>query len=598
MQFPMSVKWFELLRKRAGEFRVTPSGRIFRQIQKELPGQAIPGLKESADSFKVEPSAGLFASIQAGLPEALGPVLQEQAEQLRVEPSEGLFTKIQQGLEGSHLPELSEKAASFRIQPSDHVFVQIQRKLQARKRRRVAALLLLLLFFGSASILAPTLWWNSESGGTNEAHSISTAQGAQQDQAQLNSNQGESVAIGNEQEETNSHSHALERTEKQGQTGNSPEPSELGYETDDNPVEQGAGQVQSAIPNRNAGKNVRQNTGNRTARNSQSKGRSGTKKPVVSEAGQSTNQGRKHANLEPLEPMWEKYQARRIEPVFSWSSFNTHWKRPHIGKVYLRSPQRRPAAFSVRGQLEVTALATQMYFSENPDYLGKKSALLNPEAYQDLESRLQAPDFSYQVQAGIEFGFRSLYVRTGLGMLRLTYQQSDLHFSYSSMIVPVFVTDTITFTNQFGVDTTVIYSYEKPELKDKLDTTRIAYSSRASYISLPLALGYRYERGRWFAQADLGLAINFFMEGRGLAYMSTGSTSISPTNPAEQNVWNGVGFDATARLKAGWKLSRRWSAAVHLDVRMGLSPVYSQEHALHQTYGGLGCGFSINHRLY
>jgi hypothetical protein len=296
--------------------------------------------------------------------------------------------------------------------------------------------------------------------------------------------------------------------------------------------------------------------------------------------------------------MWEKYQARRIEPVFSWSSFNTHWKRPHIGKVYLRSPQRRPAAFSVRGQLEVTALATQMYFSENPDYEGKKSALLNPEAYQDLESRLQAPDFSYQVQAGIEFGFRSLYVRTGLGMLRLTYQQSDLHFSYSSMIVPVFVTDTISFTNQFGIDTTVIYSYEKPELKDKLDTTRIAYSARASYISLPLALGYRYERGRWFAQADLGLAINFFMEGRGLAYMSTGSTNISPTTPAEPNVWNGVGFDATARLKAGWKLSRRWSAAVHLDVRMGLSPVYSQEHALRQTYGGLGCGFSINHRLY
>ena len=100
MQFPMSVKWFELLRKRAGEFRMTPPDRIFRQVQNELPGQAIPGLKEQAEAFVVQPSAGLFDGIQAGLANQVAPELQEQADAFRLNPSEQLFEKIQQQLPG------------------------------------------------------------------------------------------------------------------------------------------------------------------------------------------------------------------------------------------------------------------------------------------------------------------------------------------------------------------------------------------------------------------------------------------------------------------------------------------------------------------
>lgn len=625
MQFLMSVKWFELLRKRAGEFRMTPPDWIFRQIQNELPGQAIPGLKERAEAFVVQPSAGLFDGIQAGLTDQVAPALQEQAEDFRLTPSEQLFGKIQQQLPGQALPALTEKAADFRLQPSAQVFQRIQSRLLARRRRRVAALLLTLLMLGSTAWFLPTFFGDSALGTDNNT----AYQGSEATQTPLpNQNSGSQAP---EYQNKNQTGKATSHEMASAATG-----------ANDQGISNNGivGKAQTNQSNSNARTSVQQNEtskGNSNASNPSKKeqaNRMASKNPAALQSNQSENKttqptkiqrsgkgignrsaaggkglagGQKETaqrglgkreSWEPLELNWEKYKAERIEPVFSWSSFDNRWKRPHIEKVYLRSPQRRPARFSVRGQFEATALATQMNFSENPDYQGKKSSLLNPASYQDLESRLQTPDFSYQVQAGLEFGFRSVYLRTGLSLLRLTYQQNELHFEHKALIVNVPVTDTLTFTNSAGNDTTVVYSYTKPELKDVLDTTRITYAARATYVSVPLAFGYRYERGRWFAQADLGLALNLFVEGRGLAYMAAGSTVLSPTSQADQALWNSLGLDATARLKAGLKLSRRWSAALHLDLRMGLRPVYARDHALHQTYSGMGLGFSLNHRLY
>lgn len=625
MQFPMSVKWFELLRKRAGEFRMTPPDRIFRQVQKELPGQAIPGLRERAEAFVVQPSTGLFEGIQAGLSDQVSPALQEQAGAFRLNPSAQLFAKIQQQLPGQALPALTEKAADFRLQPSDLLFERIQRRMLARRRRRVAALLLSLLMLGSATWFLPTFLGDAgletkkntayhgsdaaqtplqnqnsnshapEYPGQPETEKATASESASAD-TEANSqggvdhgntgsaqpNQANSTGkISNRQDETSSVNTNAANTAEKGQANKS---------ASNHPAALHSNQYNSRttqpIQNKRSGKGV----GNQS--------RLAAVGMAVGQKGKAQPSSGTRETWEPLELNWEKHKAQRIEPIFSWSSFENRWKRPHIGKVYLRTPQRRPARFSLRGQFEATALATQMNFSENPDYQGKKSSLLNPSSYQDLESRLQTPDFSYQVQAGLEFGFRSVYLRTGLSLLRLTYQQNELHFEHKALIVDVPVTDTLTFTNAAGNDTTVVFSYTKPELKDVLDTTRITYAARATYASIPLAFGYRHERGRWFAQADFGLALNLFVEGRGLAYMAAGATVLSPTTHADQALWNRLGLDATARIKAGLKLSRRWSAAMHIDLRMGLRPVYSRDQALHQTYSGMGLGFSLNHRIY
>lgn len=625
MQFPMSVKWFELLRKRAGEFRMTPPDRIFRQVQNELPGQAIPGLKERAESFVVQPSAGLFEGIQAGLVNPVIPSLQNKAEAFRLEPSAHIFEKIQQQLPGQAIPSLADKAADYRVQPSDKVFLHIQRRLRARRRRRAAALLFMLLMLGSTAWFLPSFLGDSGTDTANETasqypHSTPTPPTIQHSSIQVPDHQerrepqstNEAPPIGPETENKghsnvgNTNRPAANKTglqpgnlNSQAETSKRTAPSKSQASAEKGQSSGLAGKTQGARSSAGSGNHSSQPTkaqrSDQERTNKQAAGASGLAGGQKSKATPSFS---KREIWEPLELKWEKYQAQRIEPVFSWSSFDTRWKRPHIEKVYLRTPQRRPARFSVRGQFEATALVTQMAFSENPDYQGKKSSLLNPSSYNDLESRLQTPDFSYQVQAGLELGFRSVYLRTGLSLLRLTYQQNDLYFEHKALIVNVPVTDTLTFTTSTGVDTTVVYSYNKPELKDVLDTTRITYAARATYVSIPLAFGYRYERGRWFAQADLGVAVNLFVEGRGLAYMAAGATVLSPTSQADQALWNNVGLDATARLKAGWKLSRRWSAAVHIDLRMGLRPVYSPDHALHQTYSGMGLGFSLNHKLY
>ena len=621
MQFPMSVKWFELLRKRAGEFRMTPPDRIFRQVQNELPGQAIPGLKEQAEAFVVQPSAGLFDGIQAGLANQVAPALQEQADAFRLNPSEQLFEKIQQQLPGQALPVLSEKATDFRLQPSAKLFQHIQRRMQARRRRRAAALLLTILILGSAAWVLPTFFGDSGLGTANQ--SSETAQTPLKNQNQNtpgteNPEQPEAepatatetafAATGAESLEPSNSSNTGTGRPKQSSSKNRNTSGQEEAETGKTKAsaasekEQASGLAAKNSAGLHSNRSEKKPTQPNGARRSGRGNRNGQAESASGLAGDQKGKAElglsKRESWEPLELKWEKYQAQRIEPVFSWSSFNNRWKRPHIEKVFLRTPQRRPARFSLRGQFEATALATQMDFSENPDYQGKKSSLLNPASYQDLESRLQTPDFSYQVQAGLEFGFRSVYLRTGLSLLRLTYQQNELQFEHKSLIVNVPVTDTLTFTNSAGVDTTVVYSYIKPELKDVLDTTRITYSARATYASIPLAFGYRHERGRWFAQADVGVALNLFIEGRGLAYMAAGATVLAPTGQADQALWNSLGLDATARLKAGLKLSRRWSAALHLDLRMGLRPVYSRDHALHQTYSGMGLGFSLNHRIY
>ena len=624
MQFPMSVKWFELLRKRAGEFRMTPQAWIFRQVQNELPGQAIPSLKGRAEAFVVEPSAGLFEGIQAGLADQITPALQEQAEAFRLNPSNRLFDKIQEQLPGQAVPSLAEKAADFRLQPSAQLFQQIQSRLLARRRRRVAALLLSLLMLGSAAWFLPTFMQNQ----TAKTNIKPAGQNSKAEQTQQH-NQGSSVHGPTYQEQSQNvqnvdaesaltagktESHAISSQGNNGNAVANQNGSQSGSANPQNKTSAGHTNALAANSKQASGLATQKTSapetkqpGNAASQQSMtlsSRDRHRNKPAAAANGlaggpkGKAQPGSGKREPWEPLELKWDKYQAQRIEPLFSWSSFDNRWKRPHLEKVFLRTAQRRPAPFSLRAQFEATALATQMAFSENPDYQGKKSNLLNPASYQDLESRLQTPDFSYQVQAGLEFGFRSVYLRTGLSLLRLTFQQNELQFEHKALIVNVPVTDTLTFTTNNGVDTTVVYSYTKPELKDVLDTTRSTYASRATFVSIPLAFGYRYERGRWFAQADLGVALNLFLEGRGLVYMATGATVLSPTIQADQAFWNSLGMDATARLKAGLKLSRRWSAALHMDLRMGLRPVFSGEQALHQTYSGMGLGFSLNHRLY